>query len=168
MMRGEAASDTRPRRMSRRTKMVIAIALGSVVLVLAVAPFTLMTIPDPHPYRLDSLASEQSGTFVTVRDGYYKLYPYAAPLLSFPSDALVADNARPTVVVKYRQSENPDLYAIHSYTSNQPVAVEKSLTGGTTLELTPEQPLPPGQYVITAPRDSVDEGIDNFYFQVPG
>ena len=63
------------------------IALGSVVIVLAIAPFMLMAIPDPHPYKLDSLAGERSGTFVAVSDGYYKLYPYSAPLFSFPSDA---------------------------------------------------------------------------------
>ena len=154
--------------LSRRAKLVMGIAFGAVVVVLAIAPFTLMALPDPHPYRLDSLAGEVSGTFVATGNGYYKLYPYSAPLYSFPADALAVDSGRPTVIVKFRQGNDPSLYAIRPYASATPVAVETVLKDATTLQLTPVQPLQPGRYVITAPRDSVDEAMDTFYFQFPG
>jgi hypothetical protein len=167
-MLAETAQHPRHRSLSKRTKLVMGIALGSVVIVLAVAPFTLMAIPDPHPYKLDSLAGERSGTFVAVGSGYYKLYPYSAPLFSFPSDALVVANTRPTVIIKARQMVGLELYGIRPYTSNTAVALRQTVGDANTLELTPAEPLQPGQYLITAPRDSVDEGIDTFYFQISG
>jgi hypothetical protein len=154
-----------PHALSRRTKLVILIALGSSILVLAVFPFLLMTIPDPHPYRLQTLAGEVSGTFVVAPDGYYKLYPYSAPLFSFPSDALVVPSALPTLLVKFRQANALGLFALTKYGA-ETIALAKKPVSDTTLELTPAQPLPPGEYVLTAPRDSVDEEIDNFYFRV--
>jgi hypothetical protein len=167
----EALPDAEPksgRSLSRRTKLVIGLALGSAVLVLAVAPLLLMTIPDPHPYRLDTLAGERSGTFVVAADGYYKLYPYSAPLFDFPSDAFAVDSNRPTVIFKFRQTEDPDLYALRAYASDAPLALNKTLKDDTTLELAPAAALQPGDYVLTGPRDSVDERIDSFYFRVPG
>lgn len=159
--------ERRRRPVSRRAKIVMAMALGSAVIALAIAPFTLMTIPDPHPYRLDSLVGERSGTFVAVADGFYKLYPYTAPLFDFPADAFTADGPRPTVTVKFRQMDALRLYNISVY-GGAAVPVTKTVKGDTTLEMTPEQALAPGAYVITAPRDGVDEAIENFYFRVAG
>lgn len=156
-----------PRGLSRRTKLVIIVALGSSILVLAIFPFLLMTIPDPHPYRVQTLAGEVSGTFVAVPDGYYKLYPYSAPLFSFPSDALLVQSSQPTMVVKFRQANELALFALTRYGGETILLAKKPLTD-TTLELTPDQALPAGDYVLTAPRDSVDEGIDSFYFRVSG
>ncbi len=166
---GELAEHPVERRsLSRRTKIVMAIALGSSVLALAILPLTLMTLPDPHPYRLDSLVGERSGTYVTAADGYYRLYPYAAPLFSFPSDAFVVDSAQPTITIKFRQADNLALYSLQRYGADTPLDVQKTRVNETTLELRPSAPLAAGEYVITAPRDSVDEEIDNFYFRVPG
>ena len=60
------------------------------------------------------------------------------------------------------------LFTLVRYGVAGEVALAKIPFGDTTLTLRPAQPLSPGDYVLRAPRDSVDEQFDNFYFRVPG
>jgi hypothetical protein len=147
---------------------VILAALIPVVVAVAVLPLILLTVPDPHPVRVPSLAGEIAGTYIGRPDGLYKLYPYTAPAMSFPSDALLVDGARPQVIVKYRQLDLLSAYGISRYSDSREVPVQKTDDkAGRALYLQPAAALAAGQYVVTAARDGADAGTDYFYFRVP-
>lgn len=153
--------------MSKGAKVVIVATLALIVLGVAGLPFILLTVPDPHPVTVPSLAGERVGTYVLRADGIYKLFPYTAPAPSFPEDALVVDDSKPQVVVKYRQLDALDLYGIRPYGETKPVDVEKVVLAESALQIQPKDPLPTGEYVIIAARDGVFGGEDCFYFRVP-
>jgi hypothetical protein len=157
-----------PRGLTRRAKIAIVASLGSVILGVAFLPFLLMTLPDPHPVKVPGLSGERVGTYVLRTDGVYKLFPYTAPLVTYPADALVVDDPRPQVVVKYRQLDSQNLYGILRYDGGQQVEVDKTVNSDTkSLELRPKEALAKGRYIITAARDGADGGVDFFYFRVP-
>ncbi len=139
-----------------------------VVVAVAVLPLILLAIPDPHPVKVSGLAGEIAGTYINRQDGLYKLFPYTAPLMSFPSDALVVDGDAPQVIVKYRQLDILDAYGIIAYGDSQEVPVQKQVDQTEkALYLKPTTALATGQYVVTASRDGADGGTDYFYFRVP-
>ncbi len=98
----------------------------------------------------------------------YKLFPYTAPLMTFPADALVVDDPRPQVVVKFRQLDFLSKYGITSYGDSREIAVDKVVDeAGKVIYLRPQSALGPGEYVVVASRDGADGGEDYFYFRVP-
>ncbi len=162
-----AGPKERPR-LTKRAKVVILSALVPVFVAVAVLPFMLLAVPDPHPVKVPGLTGEIAGTYIMRQDGLYKLFPYTAPVMSFPSDALVADDARPQVIVKYRQLDLLTLYSIGRYADSQEIAVDKTIDQtGKALYLRPLDALPAGEYVIFAARDGADAGKDYFYFRIP-
>ncbi len=160
---GEAAAP----HLTRKAKLVILGALVPVVIAVAVLPLLLLTVPDPHPVKIPGLAGEITGTYVQRGDGVYKLFPYTAPLMSFPTDALVVDETRPQVVIKSRRLDFLSSYGITTYDGSTAIAVEKTVDEGGALHLQPVVALGPGEYVIVASRDSADAGRNYFYFRVP-
>jgi hypothetical protein len=159
--------DEKPR-LTTRAKIVILSSLVPVVIGVAILPFILLAVPDPHPVRVPSLTGEIAGTYVVRQDGLYKLYPYTAPAMSFPSDALVVDDPLPQVIVKFRQLDLLSLYGISRYGDSQGIAVQKTVDqAGKALYLRPQTALGSGDYVIVAARDGADAGEDYFYFRVP-
>jgi hypothetical protein len=161
----------RPREAShltRRAKVVILAAIIPVVVAVAVLPLILLTVPNPHPVKIPGLAGEIAGTYVQRADGLYRLFPYTAPVMTFPSDALVVDGTQPQVIVKYRQLDLLTAYGISRYSDSQEIQVKKTVDQtGKALYLEPTAPLAAGQYMVTAARDGADAGTDYFYFLVP-
>jgi hypothetical protein len=154
--------------MTTRAKVVVLCSLVPVFIAVAVLPFILLSVPDPHPVKISGLAGEVNGTYVQRQDGLYKLFPYTAPLPTFPADALVVDDSRPQVLVKFRQLDFLSNYGITSYAGNQDMAVDKVVDqAGKTISLRPIAPLSPGDYVVAASRDGADGGEDYFYIKVP-
>ncbi len=157
-----------PPRLTTKAKVVILCSLVPVFIAVAVLPFILLAVPDPHPVKIPGLAGEVSGTYVQRQDGFYKLFPYTAPMPSFPADALVVDDPRPQVTVKFRQLDFLSNYGITSYTDSREITVDKVVDeAAKTLSLRPVSALDPGEYVIAASRDGADGGEDYFYFSVP-
>ena len=153
--------------MNTKAKLAIVATLGLIIIGVAGLPFILLTVPDPHPVAVPGLAGERVGTYVLRADGVYKLFPYTAPVFSFPGDALVVDDPRPLVVVKYRQLDSLALYGIRPYGGADAVDVDKAVLAESSLQIQPMAPLPTGEYVITAARDGMFGGEDYFYFRVP-
>lgn len=154
--------------LTRRAKVVILAALLPVVVAVAVLPLILLAVPDPHPVKVPGLNGEIAGTYIERQDGLFKLYPYTAPLMSFPSDALVVADGQPDVIVKYRQLDLLGAYGISRYGDGREMAVQKTVDQtGKALHLQPTTALATGQYVVAAARDGADGGRDYFYFRVP-
>lgn len=165
---GELRDSFEKPRLSGRAKVVILAALAPVVIGVAILPFLLLAVPDPHPVKIPGLAGEISGTYVERQDGVYRLFPYTAPLMTFPADALVVDGPKPHVMVKYRQLDLLSAYGIARFGESQPIEVTKTVDKtGKVLYLVPVVPLAGGQYVVLASRDGADAGTDYFYFRVP-
>ena len=155
-------------RLTTKAKVVIICALVPVFIAVAVLPFILLLVPDPHPVKIPGLAGEIAGTYVQRQDGVYKLFPYTAPVMTFPADALVVDDPRPQVVVKFRQLDFLSKYGISGYSDSGEIAVDKVVDeAGKALYLRPTSALSPGEYVVAASRDGADGGEDYFYFRVP-
>jgi hypothetical protein len=162
----ERSGDKPP--LTTRAKVVILCSLVPVVLGVALLPFILLSVPDPHPVKVPGLAGEIAGTYLHRQDGLFKLFPYTAPAMSFPNDALIVDDSRPQVVVKFRQLDLLDYYGITRYGDSLQIPVEKTVDQtGKALYIRPVTPLDPGEYVIAAARDGADAGEDFFYFRVP-
>lgn len=158
---------SRPR-LTTKAKVVILCSLVPVFIAVAVLPFVLLALPDPHPVKIAGLGGEISGTYVQRQDGLYKLFPYTAPLMTFPADALVVDDPRPQVVVKFRQLDFLSNYGIASYADSREIAVDKVVDqAAKTISLRPQAALGQGEYVVVASRDGADGGEDYFYFRVP-
>jgi hypothetical protein len=154
--------------LTRRAKVVILAAVIPVVVAVAVLPLILLSVPNPHPVKIPGLAGEIAGTYIQRADGLYRLYPYTAPVMTFPSDALVVDGAQPEVIVKYRQLDLLTAYTISRYGDSQEIQAQKTVDQtGKALHLQPRAPLAAGQYMVTAARDGADAGTDYFYFRVP-
>jgi hypothetical protein len=159
--------DSRPH-LTTKAKVVIFGALVPVFIAVAVLPFILLSVPDPHPVKIPGLAGEIAGTYVQQEDGFYKLFPYTAPLLTFPTDALAVDDARPQVVVKFRQMDFLSKYGIVNYGDSTEIAVDKVVDQeAKAIYMRPTSALVPGEYVVVASRDGADGGQDYFYFRVP-
>jgi hypothetical protein len=168
-MTSDSAPLDQPRpHLTSRAKVVILCSLLPVFIAVAVLPFILLWVPDPHPVKIPGLAGEIAGTYVQRQDGLYKLFPYTAPLMTFPADALAVDDPRPQVVVKFRQLDLLSKYGITSYSDSQDVAVDKVVDqAGKAIYLRPTSALGTGEYVVAASRDGADGGEDYFYFRVP-
>jgi hypothetical protein len=155
-------------RLTTRAKVVILCSLVPVVIGVAVLPFIFLAVPDPHPVKIPGLTGEISGTYIQQGDGLYKLFPYTAPVISFPADALVVDTSRPQVIIKFRQLDFLSAYQIGRYGESQQIEIQRTVDeAGKALYLQPVSALSPGNYVVVAARDGVDGGQDYFYFTVP-
>lgn len=151
-----------------RGKLVIVCSLVPIVVGIALLPFLLLSLPDPHPVRIPGLSGEIAGTYIMRKDGLYRLFAYTAPAMSFPEDALIVDDVRPEVIVKFRQLDRLSLYGIDSYSDAREIPVEKTVDeANKALRLRTRAALPTGEYVIVAARDGADAGWDYFYFRVP-
>jgi hypothetical protein len=154
--------------LSTRAKVVILCSIVPVFIAVAVLPLLLLSVPDPHPVKIPGLAGEVHGTYVQQSDGLYKLFPYTAPAMSFPADALVVDDPRPHVAVKFRQLDFLSKYRMASYADTREIAVDKVVDEpGKVIYLRPQGALSPGEYVVAASRDGAEGGEDYFYFRVP-
>jgi hypothetical protein len=99
------------RKLSRKSKLVIAAGVGSAVLVIGCLPLVFLVLPNPTPVKIPGLEGELSGTYIGRQDGVFRLYPYTAPPAQFPDDALVVDG-RPHIFVKYRQMASLSDYGV--------------------------------------------------------
>lgn len=155
------------RKLSSKSKLVIAAGVGSVVLVVGFLPLLFLTLPNPEPVLIPGLEGERVGTYIALDNGLYKLYPYTAPAASFPEEAISVDSG-PRIFVKYRQLEALSIYGIRTWSGNEEIQVNKDTSNDNVLEMTPESDLAPGEYYIVAARDGIYGGIDYFYFRVEG
>ena len=144
-------------------RLLAALILGSIVLVVVLLPLMLLTIPDPTPVRVTSLAGERSGAYFQEGQGLYKVFPCPIVLKRFPVTAL-ATNCRPRVYVKYRLLDRLNAYGVFAYPSEKPVPVTRKLLSDHVLELRPARPLLPGQYYVSAAKGGMYGGRDHYYF----
>ncbi|HMK92554.1 MAG TPA: hypothetical protein VK576_06110 [Thermoleophilia bacterium] len=153
----------------RAAPLWLRIAFPALLLALIV---TMMGLPQllrtvaVRPYiPIANMTGQVSGTYVSTSGGLAKLYPYPERLGSFPPGAAVAAPA--TVLrVRARQLSEQRLYYLTTYAGQHPVPVAYKTIDRHTLELLPAARLAPGEYVITAARDSADAAFDYFYFRV--
>jgi hypothetical protein len=150
--------------MSPRTKVLIGVVFGVLVLVAAVAPLTLMLLPNPVPVRVTDIASRPTGAFITTNGVIYQVFPRAEQVDSFPPDA-PAVGATPVVSVKSRMLDDPSKYSLYAFGGGS-VGVSRTTAGANLLEMRPSRPLAPGRYFAAIARDDIFGGTDYVYFSV--
>lgn len=151
--------------MTRKTKIAIGVLAGLGILIVGLAPFTLMLLPTPMPVPVRNLADEPPGAFVTSGSVTLKVFPRPEPAQSFPLEGATTDpGAR--VLVKYRQLDGIDSYSLNVFPDGAAVPVLKDTVQPGVLELRPKGPLAPGFYVVQYPRDGLEGGTDYIYFRV--
>lgn len=150
--------------MRTRTKAVIGIGFGALVLVAIGAPFLLMLLPNPVPTRVTEMSAQVAGAYIGTGGAVYRVFPRAEQPDTFPADSLATDT-RPTVWVQYRQLDTLDSYGLHTL-SGAAVAAEHDTSRPNLLGITPAAPLAPGGYYAEIPRDGLYGGTDYLYFSV--
>jgi hypothetical protein len=152
--------------MRRSTKIVIALAVATLMVTAAVAPLALLLLPNPVPVRITDPAQQFPGTYVASGGAFYHVVPYAESADQFPADSLVAEpNAH--VVVRYKGLDDLASYGIYTFPDGRAVPVTKRVTSSSRLiELTPASTLKTGRYFVTVARDSIFGGTDYSYFSV--
>lgn len=150
--------------MSRRTKLLIGGVFGVMVGVAAVAPISLMLVPDPLPVRVGDLASQPSGAYITTRGVTYHVFPRADRLDAFPPDAPTVDST-PVLTIKARQVDAPSDYALYTF-DGAGVNVTRTTVPPGVVEMRPTRPLRAGRYIATIARDDLFGGTDYVYFSV--
>ncbi len=151
--------------MSRRAKWTVGGLFVAFSLIVALLPFSLMLVPNPHPILVGDLRSATPGTYIEAAGGTYRLFPFAEAPKTFPSDAPVT-GARPSAFVRYKQLAEMSEYGMFVYPAGRPIAVKKTLRTGRILEIVPAEPLAEGTYYVRAGRESAFGGVDYFYFRV--
>lgn len=152
--------------MSSSRKVIIVVALGTLTLLAALMPMTLMLLPNPVPVRVGNVANQLPGIYVAGSTSTYHLFPHAEPADSFPVDSLVVDPAA-QILVRYKGLSALDQYQIYSYSSGQEVATDQQVAEKTrVLTIRPLEPLPPGQYFAEVAREGTFGGTDYVYFAV--
>ncbi len=126
--------------------MVILCSLVPVFIAVAVLPLILLSVPDPHPVMIPGLTGEINGTYLQQQDGWYKLFPYTAQLMTFPADALVVDDPRPQVTIKFRQLDFLSKYRVVTYVGSLEIPTDKVVDeAGKVIDLQPQGALSPGE-----------------------
>jgi hypothetical protein len=150
--------------MRTRTKVLIGVGFGALVLVAIGAPFLLMLVPNPVPTRVTEMSPLVAGAYIDTGGALYRVFPRAEQPDTFPADSLTTD-AQPTVWVQYRQLDRLDYYGLYTL-SGAAVAVEHDTTRPNLLGITPVSPLRPGRYYAELARDGLYGGTDYLYFVV--
>jgi hypothetical protein len=150
--------------MKPRTKVLALVAFGVLVAIAAGSPFLLMLLPNPEPVRVDDVASQPPGAYITTRGATYAVFPYAEKVDAFPSGSLTVDGC-PTVWVRSSQLDSLEAYGLYTM-EGAAVAVERDASGPGLLAIRPQSALAPGPYFAELARDGLYGGTDYIYFQV--
>jgi hypothetical protein len=152
--------------MSPRTRVLVGVAFGLLVVAAAVAPFTLMLIPNPHPIAITNLAEQPTGVYIETAGRTYHVFAFAEQPATFPPDSLVT-GAKPVVWVRTKMPADASAYTISRVNGSAVEVVHDSSHPG-LVAMRPAGPLSPGQYVAAVAREDLFGGTDYAYFSVPG
>jgi hypothetical protein len=150
--------------MSRKTKLIMGAVFGVLLVIAAIAPLTLMLLPNPLPMRVHDLASQPSGAYITTRGTVYRVFPRAEQLGAFPPDA-PSVGATPTLSIKSDRLDVATNYNLYLF-SGAGIAVERDSVASNLIQVRPTSPLAPGQYIAAIARDDLFGGTDYVYFSV--
>jgi hypothetical protein len=157
--------------MSRRTKLLIGIAFGILVAIAAIAPFTLMLVPNPKPVAVTNLAQQPVGVYIETAGRTYHVFAFADQPDSFPAGSIVT-SARPVVWVRTQMPSDASAYTISKVDgggqSGAAIDVVQDSSHAGLLAMRPKAALAPGQYVAAVARDDLFGGTDYAYFSVVG
>lgn len=151
--------------MRSSTKTAIGLAVGALLLAAAVAPFSLMLLPNPLPVKVADLGTQLPGTYIQTSSGIFHVFPRAEQADRFPGDALVADPGA-VVWVKYKELDALSAYAIYSFEGGKAVPSVKSTSHARLVEIRPTAPLAVGRYYVAVAREGLFGGTDYVYFSV--
>jgi hypothetical protein len=148
-----------------RRRLATTIAVGASALMVAVAPFALMLLPNPGAIRVSDPSAAGPGAYVGGRSEYYRLFPYAASPATFPDAAPVV---RPDSAVLLITStrEDPGRVVLRLLPVGAAIPLRGAAQPTRTMVLLPRDPLPEGEYELTAPRGGLSGGTDTYYFRV--
>lgn len=144
-----------------------ALIFGSAVAGIAILVMLPLSwhIPELAPIRLSGMEGQVSGTYLQAGDALFKLVPYNDRLPALPRKLPVAD-ASASFLVRARQLDEPQAYALLTFAGDREVAVERARKDARTIALAPLQPLAPGAYYVRAAKDGADRADEYFYFKV--
>lgn len=151
--------------MSKKTRILIAAAIGTAFAFVGIAPFALMLLPNPRPVAVEDVASQMPGDYVRTGGRVFHVFPHAEQVSTFPDDALEADSDA-VFIVKYRQLAELSAYTLWSFDRSEQIAVERDVGTPELLQLRPRSLLAPGHYYAVVARESIYGGEDYVYFAV--
>jgi hypothetical protein len=142
------------------------IIIGMLISAAALAPFTLMLVPNPKPVRVGAPALQLPGTYVCTGGDVYHVFQYSRQPDGFPESSLIA-SADAVPVVRYKGLDDLAIYALTRYPSGAMVAVSKRVdTHARMIELRPTQPLTPGRYAVRMSSEDAFSGPEFAFFSV--
>jgi hypothetical protein len=129
-------------------------------------PALYLTLPNPVPRPVASLAEAGRGIYVAGDGVTWRLFPRAEPLDAAPPDAPVMRHPS-QVVVAVRQADALDSYRLKALGRGEervrPVARPAAQLTRVLLDV---GELAPGTYELSVPRESIYGGSDYAYFTV--
>lgn len=154
--------------MTERWKLRVLLAgtLGVATVVMLGLPAILLTLPDPGPRTVVSVAQAGRGAYARGDATTWRLFPRAEPADRLPPDA-PAMHAPVELVVAARQAGDPAAYVVRRLDGAAlPLAAKTERCGRLTLVVIGVTGLASGSYELSLPRESMYGGTDFVYFSV--
>jgi hypothetical protein len=160
----------RPRRARRTYRTRVAVAIGSIGLVLVTLPFVPAVAgiggsSVRYAYQT-GFTREVTGQFVSTPRGTIKLFAWRDPQEQFPGDALrLRASDLQALRVRSAAVDAPSAYQLFDVDGRElPLVLRQS--SPRELILAPARPLVPGRYVFAASREGMFGGRDFAYLRV--
>ncbi len=160
-----------PISLARRRRIdAIATVSGAVVIFgaligLSILPWAAGIVKDVKHVYISYLPTDNDGAYLMTDQGVMELFEWYLEPDDFPEDAptLQATNVH-SIAIVMKQFDVPEHYMLVNGTTGEQIRWGQVSQNGTQLILTPARPLPPGEYELTAPTDSMFGGSTYHYF----
>ena len=154
----------------RRYRTRIAVAAGTIALVLVSLPFVPAVAGvggSTVHYSYQRFTKEISGQFLDTRGGHVALFAWGDPQQTYPHDALRV-RARDVRAFVFRAAavDSPAAYQLYDLDRGGSIALSTRSRTPTQLVLAPSRPLRPGRYELVAAKEGMFGGRDYDYLQV--
>ncbi len=167
----ETGEPPRRRRGRRSYRTRVAVAAGTLALVLVSLPFVpavagLGSSTVRYSYER-TFTREVAGQFVSTPRGAVKLFSWPSPQEPYPPDALRlhAVDAR-SLVLRAAAVDDPGAYRLFDLGRGTTVRLDVQRSSPTVLELAPARSLRPGRYALVSTHEGMFGGKDFSYFTV--
>jgi hypothetical protein len=156
---------TRRRRIDAiATASVATIIFGSLI-ALSVLPWAAGIVKDVKHVYISTLPTDNEGAYLVTNQGVMELFEWYLEPDDFPTDAptLQAKNVH-SIAIVMKQFDLPEHYMLVNGTTGEQIHWGTVSENGTQLILTPNSPLAPGEYELSAPTDGMFGGDTYHYF----
>lgn len=162
-----------PTELTRRRKRISSFAVrGGLLTIFAllaslpVLPWVMGIVTDMQHTLITELPEDNKGAYLLLDQGVMQLYTWRVEPVEYPTDApLLEKDSLHAVAVVQKQFDPIDNFLLYNLTTGERFYWPEAEQSGTQLRLE-TGPLPPGDYMLVVPTDSMYGGNTYHYFRL--